>query len=53
MRRVFACVAALAAMPLVAACGGGSMISSALDTINPMNWFGSRSGAWKWRRWRR
>jgi outer membrane protein assembly factor BamB len=45
MRRVFAYFTALAAMLLVAACGGGSMISNAIDTINPMNWFGSRSAA--------
>lgn len=45
MRRVFAFVPALAAMLLVAACGGGSMVSNAIDTINPMNWFGSRSAA--------
>jgi outer membrane protein assembly factor BamB len=45
MRRVFAYVAALAAMLVVAACGGGSMVSSAIDTINPMNWFGSRSAS--------
>ena len=45
MRRVFAFVPALAAMLLVAACGGGSMVSSAIETMNPMNWFGSRSPA--------
>jgi outer membrane protein assembly factor BamB len=45
MRRAVAFVAALAATLLVAACGGGGMVSSAIDTINPMNWFGSRSAA--------
>jgi len=45
MRRVFAFVPALAAMLLVAGCGGGSMVSSAIETMNPMNWFGSRSPA--------
>jgi outer membrane protein assembly factor BamB len=45
MRRVFAFVPALAAMLLVSACGGGGMVSDAIDKINPMNWFGSRSPA--------
>ena len=45
MRCVFAFVPALAAMLLVAACGGGSMVSNAIDSMNPMNWFGSRSAA--------
>ena len=45
MRRVFAFVPALAAMLLVAACGGGAMVSNAIDAMNPMNWFGSRSAA--------
>jgi len=45
MRRVFAFVPALAATLLVAACGGGAMVSNAIDKINPMNWFGSRSAA--------
>ena len=45
MRRVFAFVPALAAMLLVAACGGGSMVSNAIESMNPMNWFGSRSAA--------
>src|ERR1019366_7862211 len=45
MRLVFAFVSALAAMLLVAACGGGSMVSSAIESMNPMNWFGSRSPA--------
>jgi outer membrane protein assembly factor BamB len=43
MRRAFTFVPALAAPLLVAACGGGSMVSNAIDSINPMNWFGSRS----------
>jgi outer membrane protein assembly factor BamB len=45
MRRVFALVPVLAAMLLVAGCGGGSMVSSAIESMNPMNWFGSRSPA--------
>jgi outer membrane protein assembly factor BamB len=45
MRRVFTFVPALATVLLVAACGGGSMVSNAIDSINPMNWFGSRSAA--------
>ncbi len=45
MMRVFASVLALAAMLLLAGCGGGSMVSNAIDTINPMNWFGSRNPA--------
>src|SRR5476649_1113519 len=45
MRRVFAFVPVFAAMLLVAACAGGSMVSKAIDTMNPMNWFGSRSAA--------
>lgn len=43
MKRVVAIVLALAAMLLVAGCGGGSMVSNAIEKINPMNWFGSRS----------
>ncbi len=45
MKRVFATVAILSAALLLAACGGGSMVSDAIDTINPLNWFGSRSVA--------
>ncbi len=45
MRRVFAFVTAPAAMLLVAACAGGSTVSSAIESMNPMNWFGSRSAA--------
>lgn len=45
MKRGFACVLALAAMLLAAGCGGGSMVNNAIDSINPMNWFGSRSVA--------
>jgi outer membrane protein assembly factor BamB len=45
MRRVCAFVSALATMLLVAACAGGSTVSSAIDKINPLNWFGSRSAA--------
>lgn len=42
MKRLFAFVAVLSVAPLLAGCGGG-MISNAIDTINPMNWFGSRN----------
>jgi outer membrane protein assembly factor BamB len=45
MKRRFACVAVLSALPLLAACGGGSTVRSAIDAVNPMNWFGSRSAA--------
>lgn len=42
MKRVIACTAMALTL---AGCGGGSMVSDAIDTINPMNWFGSRSAA--------
>jgi outer membrane protein assembly factor BamB len=45
MKRAFAFVPALAAMLLLAGCGGGSMVSNAIERMNPMNWFGSRSPA--------
>ena len=45
MTRVVAFILALAAMLLVAGCGGGGMVSNAIETMNPMNWFGSRSSA--------
>ena len=45
MKRVWAFVAMLSAAPLLAGCGGGRMVSNAIDTINPLNWFGSRSAA--------
>ncbi len=45
MKRVFAFVPALAATLLVAACGGGSMVGGAINSMNPMNWFGSRTPA--------
>ncbi len=45
MKRLFALVAMLSAVPLLAGCGGGSMVSNAIDTINPMNWFGNRGAA--------
>jgi len=30
---------------LLAGCGGGAMVSKTIDTINPMNWFGSATPA--------
>ena len=45
MKRVFAFVLALVATLPLAGCGGGGAVSNAIDTINPMNWFGSRSAA--------
>lgn len=45
MKRLLALVAMLSAVPLLAGCGGGSMVSNAIDTINPMNWFGNRGAA--------
>lgn len=45
MKRVFAFVTVLSAVPLLAGCGGGSMVSNTIDSINPLNWFGSRSAA--------
>lgn len=45
MKRVFVLVFSLAAMLLLAACGGGNMVSNAVESMNPMNWFGSRSTA--------
>jgi outer membrane protein assembly factor BamB len=45
MKRGFAVATVLSAALVLAACGGGSMVSSAIDTINPLNWFGSRSAA--------
>jgi len=44
MRRVLARGLAIAALLQLAACGGG-MVSSVIDSVNPMNWFGSRSPA--------
>jgi outer membrane protein assembly factor BamB len=41
--RAFA-LAQIAAFAL-AGCGGGAMVSSAIDTINPLNWFGSSTPA--------
>jgi outer membrane protein assembly factor BamB len=43
MRRAIAFAPVLGAALALAGCGGGSMVSNAIDTINPMNWFGSRS----------
>jgi outer membrane protein assembly factor BamB len=45
MKRVYSLTPLLAAALVLAGCGGGSSVSSAIDTINPMNWFGSRSAA--------
>jgi outer membrane protein assembly factor BamB len=45
MRRLPALILALGGLPLIAACGGGAAVSNAIDTINPLNWFGSRSAA--------
>ena len=45
MKRVFAFVPAVTAMLLVSACGGGAAVSSAIESINPTNWFGSRTVA--------
>jgi outer membrane protein assembly factor BamB len=45
MRHVFTLFTALMAMLLLAACAGDSAVSSAIDSMNPMNWFGSRSAA--------
>ena len=41
MKRVVACVLALAAMLPLAGCGGGGAVSNAIESMNPMNWFGS------------
>ena len=41
--RAFA-LAQIAALAL-SGCGGGAMVSSAMDTINPLNWFGSSTPA--------
>src|SRR5512146_2400181 len=43
MRRTRGYAAMLSAALLLAGCGGGSMVSNAIDTINPLNWFGSRN----------
>jgi len=45
MKRLASSVALLNTALLLAACGGGSMVSNAIDTVNPLNWFGSRSAA--------
>ncbi|MFH1044508.1 MAG: outer membrane protein assembly factor BamB [Pseudomonadota bacterium] len=45
MKRFFAFALVLGATLLVAACGGSGMVSSAIDSMNPMNWFGSRTPA--------
>ncbi|MCX7140976.1 MAG: PQQ-binding-like beta-propeller repeat protein [Proteobacteria bacterium] len=41
MKTARAFVAAQLAALALAGCGGGAMVSSAIDTINPMNWWGS------------
>ncbi len=45
MKRALALALVLGVALLLAGCGGGRAISSAIDTINPFNWFGSRSAA--------
>lgn len=45
MKRLTGFALPLAAAALLAGCGGGSMVSNTLDTINPLNWFGSRSAS--------
>ena len=45
MKRLIALVPMLSAALLLAGCGGGSMVIKAMDSVNPMNWFGSRSPA--------
>lgn len=45
MKRTSAYAALLSAVVLLAGCGGGSTVSNVIDTINPLNWFGSRNAA--------
>ena len=45
MKRSSAFAVALTGTLLAAGCGGGAMVSNVIDTINPLNWFGSRSAA--------
>jgi outer membrane protein assembly factor BamB len=45
MKPAYSSTALLAAVLVLAGCGGGSSVSSAVDAINPMNWFGSRTAA--------
>jgi outer membrane protein assembly factor BamB len=45
MKQARAFVLAQMATLTLAGCGGGGMVSSAIDTINPMNWFGSSTPA--------
>jgi outer membrane protein assembly factor BamB len=45
MKRASALASLLGAALLLAACGGGSTVSDAINVINPLNWFGSRSAA--------
>ena len=45
MKRASALAPVLGVALLLAGCGGGSSVGDALDTINPLNWFGSRSAA--------
>lgn len=45
MKRASALAPLLGAALLLAGCGGGSSVSDAIDIINPLNWFGSRSAS--------
>lgn len=45
MKRTRTWVLASVAVLSLAGCGGGSMVSDAIDTMNPMNWFGSKTPA--------
>jgi len=45
MKRGSGLAALLGAVLLLAGCGGGGAVSDAIDVINPLNWFGSRSAA--------
>ena len=45
MMRALARVAMLSTTLMVAGCGGGRRFANAIDSINPVNWFGSSSAA--------
>jgi len=45
MKQARAFVLAMIAALALAGCGGGSTVSSAMDAINPLNWFGSSTPA--------